>query len=291
MAAEQDIPDEPESGAGAKVAPRIVPVTTELGPVRASITSGQPANAFVEYLLRLSDDRLVLGHRLSEWCGHAPILEEDIALANIALDLIGQANAFYTIAAAAEGNGKTADDYAYFRDDVAFRNVMLVELPKGDFGVTIARLFLFSALQVPFLKALQGCSHAEVAGVAAKSYKESVYHLRHSAEWVLKLGDGTAESHARVQAAFDQLWPYHTELFWQDGVDAAVQGQIGAPDLATLRAEWERTVQAVLSQATLTVPTSEWQPTGGRLGRHTEHLGHMLAEMQSVARAHPGASW
>lgn len=291
MVADALPPDEPETGAGAPVAPRIVPVTTTLGPVKHTVTSGHPANAFVEYCLRLADDRLVLGHRLSEWCGHAPILEEDIALANIALDLIGQAEAFYTVAAEAEGRGRTADDFAYLRDDIAFRNAQLCELPNGDFGVTIARQFLWSALQVPFMKALSQVPHVQLAGAAAKAYKEHVYHLRHAADWMLKLGDGTAESHARVQAALEQLWPYADELFFADGVDAAVAGQAAAPVASAFRDEWTRTVEAVLRQATLSVPSSSWRPSGGRLGRHTEHLGHMLAEMQSLARAHPGAQW
>jgi ring-1,2-phenylacetyl-CoA epoxidase subunit PaaC len=291
MAADEHAPDEPETGAGAPVAPRIVPVTTTLGPVRHTITSGHPANAFVEFCLRLADDRLVLGHRLSEWCGHAPILEEDIALANIALDCIGQAEAFLTVAAEAEGRGRTADELAYFRDDIAFRNVQLCELPNGDFGVTIARQFLWTALQVPYMKALAGSAHAQLAGAAAKAHKEHVYHLRHAAEWVLKLGDGTAESHARVQAALELLWPYTDELFYADGVDAAVAGPLGAPAVSMFRDDWTRTVERVLTQATLTVPTSDWRPSGGRLGRHTEHLGPMLAEMQSLARAHPGAQW
>jgi ring-1,2-phenylacetyl-CoA epoxidase subunit PaaC len=284
-------PDEPESGAGSDRPSRIVPVSTELGPVRASVTTGQLHNAFVEYLLRLADDRLVLGHRLSEWCGHAPILEEDIALANIALDLIGQANALYTLAAEAEGEGRTADHFAYFRDENAFRNAMLCELPKGDFGFTIARQFLFSAFQVPFLKALQQCRHEQLAGIAAKAHKECVYHLRHSTDWMLKLGDGTAESRRRVQAGLDRAWPYAFEFFAQDGVDAAVMGQAGVPDVSALEATWTDTVTRVLQQATLDVPQDAWRPVGGRLGKHTEHLGHMLAEMQSLARAHPGASW
>lgn len=290
MAHDELPPDEPETGAGAPKAPRIVPVTTTLGPVRDSITSGKAENAFVEYCLRLADDRLVLGHRLSEWCGHAPILEEDIALANIALDLIGQAEAFYAVACEAEGQGRTPDDLAYFRDDVAFRNVQLCELPNGDFGVTIARQFLWTALQVPLMQALSKATHAQLAGAAAKAYKEHVYHLRHAADWMLKLGDGTAESHARAQAALDALWPYADELFFADTVDTAMASQ-SAPAASAFRDAWQHTVQAVLAKATLAVPTSDWKPSGGRYGRHTEHLGLMLAEMQSLARAHPGAQW
>lgn len=285
------VPDEPESGAGADRAPRVVPVTTTLGPVRSSATSGAPANAFVEWLLRQADDRLVLGHRLSEWCGHAPILEEDIALANLALDCIGQADALYRLAGEAEGAGRSADDLAFFRDAVEYRNVQLVELPKGDFATTIARQFYWAALQVPFCRALTGCRHEQLAGVGAKALKEVTYHLRHAAEWVLKLGDGTAESRARMQAALDALWPYAQELFWQDATDAAVIAQAGVPDVAALRGAWEDTVRRVVEQATLSMPTDPWRPAGGRLGRHTEHLGHLLAEMQSLARAHPGAQW
>lgn len=290
MAADSLPPDEPESGAGAAVPPRLVPVTTTLGPLRPTATSGVAANPLVEYCLRLADDRLVLGHRLSEWCGHAPILEEDIALANIALDLIGQAEAFYVVAAEADGQGRTPDDFAYFRDDIAFRNALLCELPKGDFGVTIARQFLWTAVQVPWMQALATVTHPQLAGAAAKAYKEHVYHLRHAAEWMLKLGDGTAESHARAQAAVDQLWPYTDELFFADGVEAALATD-GLPAAAAFRDGWTQTVTTVLTRATLAVPVTDWRPTGGRHGRHTEHLGRMLAEMQSLARAHPGATW
>jgi ring-1,2-phenylacetyl-CoA epoxidase subunit PaaC len=291
MAADQHTSDEPEQGAGADVAPRVIPVTTTLGPIVDTATSGKAANAFVEFCVRLADDRLVLGHRLSEWAGHAPILEEDIALSNIALDLIGQANSLLELAAEAEGRGRTADQLAYLRDDVSYRNVLLVELPKGDFAVTIVRQFLVSAFQVPFLQALQQCKHEHLAGVAAKAYKETVYHLRHAADWMLKLGDGTTESHARMQAALDALWPYTNELFFVDAVDLAVIGSAGVPDVSSLRAAWQETITRVLDAATLKQPADGWQPAGGRLGRHTEHLGHMLAEMQILARSHPGASW
>jgi ring-1,2-phenylacetyl-CoA epoxidase subunit PaaC len=245
----------------------------------------------VEYLLRHGDDRLVLGHRLSEWCGHAPILEEDIALANIALDLVGQANLLLGLAGQVEGAGRDADALAYFREAVAFRNLQLVELPKGDFGFTIVRQFLFDAYDVPFLEALQRSSHEELAGIAAKAYKEARYHLRHSAEWVIKLGDGTEESHQRMQAALDQLWRFTGELFEADDVDRALAAAGIAPDLAALAPRWRERVEAVLREATLRIPPSTPAMLGGRRGWHTEHLGLMLAEMQIVARSFPGAKW
>ena len=254
-------------------------------------TSGVAPNATFEYLLRLADDRLVLGHRLSEWCGHAPILEEDIALANVALDLIGQASALLKLAGEVEGKGRTDDALAYFRDAIEFRNAQLVELPNGDFAVTIVRQFLFDAWDVLVLQRLTTSSNDTLAGIAAKALKEAKYHLRHSAEWVRMLGDGTAESHARAQRALDDLWPYTHELFLSDAVDReAVSAGLGV-DTEALRASWLETVERVLHEATLTRPKDGFAPRGGRTGRHTEHLGHMLADMQSLARAHPGASW
>lgn len=248
-------------------------------------------DALFEYLLRHGDDRLVLGHRLSEWCGHAPILEEDIAIANIALDLIGQANNLLSLAGQIEGKGRDADALAYFREAVEFRNLQLTELPKGDFGFTIVRQFLFDAYDVPFLEALQRSSHAELAGIAAKAYKEARYHLRHSAEWMLRLGDGTSESHDRVQRALDEAWRFTAELFTQDDVDRRLVAAGIAPDLGPLEARWRERVTAVVDRATLTVPNRPTAMLGGRRGRHTEHLGLMLAEMQIVARSHAGASW
>ncbi|MFN2565588.1 MAG: 1,2-phenylacetyl-CoA epoxidase subunit PaaC [Gemmatimonadaceae bacterium] len=247
--------------------------------------------ALVQYLLRHGDDRLVLGHRLSEWCGHAPILEEDIALANIALDLVGQANLLLQLAGQVEGHGRDADALAYFREAVEFRNLPLVELPNGDFGFTIVRQFLFDAYDVPFLEALQHSAHPELAGIAAKAYKEARYHLRHSAEWLIKLGDGTDESHARTQAALDALWRFTGELFAEDGVDKTLRAAGIAPDLAALESRWRERVTAVVRRSTLTLPESSAAMLGGRRGRHTEHLGHMLSEMQIVARSFPGATW
>lgn len=243
------------------------------------------------YLLRLADDRLVLGHRLSEWCGHGPILEEDIALANVALDLIGEATALYKLAGEAEGQGRTEDALAYFRDAVDFRNALLVELPKGDFAVTIVRQFFFSVYSLLQMEALSKSSNAELAGIAAKTVKEARYHVRHSGQWVVTLGDGTEESHQRAQRAVNDLWRYTGELFIADDVDReAVAADVGV-DPSTLADAWRAQVSEVLERATLTVPTVAYMQRGGRDGKHTEHLGHMLDEMQIVARSHPGASW
>ncbi len=247
--------------------------------------------ALVTYLLRLGDDRLVLGHRNSEWCGHGPVLEEDIATANIALDLLGQATLFLRLAGKLEGQGRDEDALAYWRDENRFTNLQMLELPKGDFGFTILRQFLFDAWCFHLLQELSKSSHADLAALAAKSHKETRYHLRHSSEWVLRLGDGTEESHRRMQMALDELWPWTGELAWQNEVDADLQARGIVPDLERLRAPWEAMVREVLGRATLTVPDGPMRMIGGRLGRHTEHLGHMLAEMQIVARSHPGATW
>jgi ring-1,2-phenylacetyl-CoA epoxidase subunit PaaC len=261
------------------------------GPVVAGPRGAAVADPHFEYLLRLADDRLVLGHRLSEWCGHAPILEEDIALANIALDLIGQAAALLGLAGEVEGAGRDADALAYFRDEIAYRNLLLVEQPNGDFAETIVRQFFFDAYSVLHLEALTRCGQEHLAGVAAKALKEDTYHLRHSGEWVLRLGDGTEESHDRAQRAVDRLWRFTGELFEADSVDEAVASVGISVDKALLRARWKETVEAVLTRATLSRPEAALMATGGRRGRHSEHLGHMLAEMQILARSHPEAQW
>lgn len=257
----------------------------------ATATSGVAQHPFFEYLLRLGDDRLVLGHRLSEWCGHAPILEEDIALANIALDLIGQASMLLKLAGEVEGKGRSEDTLAYFRDAVEFRNAQLVELPNGDFAVTIVRQFLFDAWDVLVLERLTSATNPALAGIAAKALKEAKYHLRHTAEWVRMLGDGTPESHSRAQRALDDLWPYTGELFLADNIDKHAIETGSGVDLESIRPRWRQTIDQVFSEATLTIPKDGFAPRGGRTGRHTEHLGRMLADMQSLARAHPGASW
>lgn len=251
-------------------------------------------NALFELLQRLGDDRLVLGHRLSEWCGHGPILEEDIALANIALDLIGEATMLLRLAGEVEGQGRDEDALAYLREAVDFRNCRLVELPNGDFGFTIARQFLFDVYSVVLLDALTHSAHEELAAIAAKALKEARYHVRHSGDWMLKLGDGTEESHRRVQRALDELWRFTPELFATDDIDHAMRQANIAPDLGVLHEQWEALVRDVIDRATLTLPhdvPSAPGVRGGRQGFHTEHLGHLLAEMQIVARSHPGAKW
>ncbi len=266
---------EAKAGTGRVAAPRQAPMAAPM----------------VEYLLRLGDDRLILGHRMSELTGHGPILEEDIATANIALDLIGQAAQVLKLAGEVEGAGRDENALAYFRDGVKFRNCLLVELPQGDFGDTMVRQFLFDAHSVLLLEALTKCGQETLAAIAAKALKEDKYHLRHSSEWVVRLGDGTDESHARVQASLERLWKYTGELFAHDDIDTAVAALGIVIDHAGIRSRWDAMVTDVLARATLTRPVDGPMQSGGRRGRHTEHLGHLLATMQSVARAHPGASW
>ena len=254
-------------------------------------TPGPGDSDLFEYLLRLGDDRLVLGHRLSEWCGHAPILEEDIALANISLDLIGQASLYLHQAGEVEGKGRSEDALSYFREAVEFRNLKIVELPIGDFAFTIVRQFLFDAFSYHQLVQLQKSSSTELPGIAAKGYKEVRYQLRHSSEWVQRLGDGTEESHARAQAALDDLWRFTGEMFEMDEIDTRLAAKGAAVDLKAIEPEWRTMVADVLARATLTIPTNVAMMTGGRRGQHTEYLGHMLSEMQIVARSHPGAEW
>ncbi|KUP94404.1 1,2-phenylacetyl-CoA epoxidase subunit PaaC [Tritonibacter horizontis] len=248
--------------------------------------------ALAEFLLRMGDNTLILGHRTSEWCGHGPALEEDIALANTALDLIGQTQMWLGLAAEVQGQGKTADDLAFLRDAWEFRNLLLVEMPNGDFGQTLMRQFLFDAWHVLQLRALTSSSDARVAAIAAKAVKEATYHLDRSAETVIGLGDGTEESHARMQAALYYLYPYVGEMFLSDAVDAALVEAGIAPDPASLRAEFDATLARVLGEATLTLPAARRARGGGRDGKmHTEHLGHLLTTMQWMQRAYPGATW
>jgi ring-1,2-phenylacetyl-CoA epoxidase subunit PaaC len=235
------------------------------------------------FVLSLGDDALIAAQRLGEWTSRAPEMEEDIALANIALDQLGAARLLLTYAGELEGAGRDEDALAYLRDDREFRNCLLVELPNGDFAVTVAKLFFLSAYQLPLYTALAGCADEWLAAIGAKARKESAYHLDHAALWVKRLGDGTEESHRRMQAAVDEVWPYTHELFAADPA---------APvDPATLRADFDATVSAVLAEGTLTRPETGWTPGGGRDGVHTEHLSYLLAEMQVLHRAHPGAKW
>lgn len=247
--------------------------------------------AFLEFLLRLGDTTLILGHRVSEWCGHAPALEEDIALANVALDLIGQTQMWLGLAAEVEGKGRTADDLAYLRDAWDFRNLLIVERPNGDFGHTLMRQFLFDAFHLELLEALAGSSDPRVAEIAAKAAKEVAYHMERSSDLVIRLGDGSDESRRRMQAALDALWPYAGEMFVADEKDAAVAEAGIAPDPRELKPAWDATVREVLAQATLAIPESDFAHKGGKRGTHTEHLGFILADMQFLQRAYPGASW
>ncbi|MEX0722110.1 MAG: 1,2-phenylacetyl-CoA epoxidase subunit PaaC [Balneolaceae bacterium] len=248
--------------------------------------------AFLTYLLRLADDRLILGQRMAEWCGHGPELEEDLAMANIALDQIGHATALYKCAAEIEDVGHDEDHFAYFRDDQDFTNLQLCELPKGDFGFTIARQFLFSAFSYFQYERLKDAKDEQFGGMIQKHLKEIKYHLRHTREWVLRLGDGTEESHDRIQESFDELWMYTDELFYMDAVDEVMMEEGLGVDLESFRSEWKTLVEDTLTEATLTVPNwDQFMMTGSRKGVHTEHLGRILAQMQFLRRSQPDAEW
>jgi len=245
----------------------------------------------VLYVLRRADDALILGHRLSEWCGHAPMLEEDMALANMGLDLLGQARELYTYAAKVEAGGNDEDKFAYLRDVRQYRNLLLLEQPNGDFARTMVRQFFYSAFADLYWRAMMKSTDTTLAAIAAKSEKESAYHLRHSSEWMLRLGDGTDESHVRAQTAIDDLWSFTGEMF---AVDDSERGLIDAGiaiDPAGLKPQWLQTVSSIVAEATLAPPTSEWMQQGGRIGRHSEHLGHLLSDLQYLQRAFPGATW
>jgi len=245
----------------------------------------------VEYLLGLADDALIAAQRLSEWYARSPEMEEDVALANIALDQLGTARLLLSYAGEREAAGRDEDALAYLREEREFRNCLLVELANGDFAMTMGKLLFLAAYQLPLYERLAACPDERLAGIAGKARKESAYHLDHSAQWVIRLGDGTQESHRRMQYAVDELWPYTHELFAAD--------RAAPVDPATLREPWLRAVEPVLAEATLRRPadpdgaggSADWAPEGGRRGLHTEHLGYLLAEMQALHRAHPGASW
>lgn len=243
------------------------------------------------YLLQLGDNALILGHRLAEWCGHAPELEIDMALTNIALDLTGQARNLYQRAAEIEGLGKTEDDIAYLRDAWDFRNVLLVEQPNEDFAFTIVRQFLFDTFNYFLHQELTSSRDEWLAGYAAKSLKEISYHLRFSSEWMLRLGDGTALSHERLQAALDQRWMFTGELTSPTDTDQQMAAASIAPDLGKIKTLYDQKVEELIAKATLQKPTSDWMQRGGKSGRHTEHLGYILAEMQFLQRAYPGLAW
>jgi ring-1,2-phenylacetyl-CoA epoxidase subunit PaaC len=245
----------------------------------------------VLYALRRADDALILGHRLSEWCGHAPMLEEDMALSNMALDLLGQARELYAYAAQVEGADNDEDKLAYLRDVRQYGNLLLVEQPNGDFGRTIVRQFFYANFADLYWRAMVKSKDATLAAIAAKSEKESAYHVRHCSEWVIRLGDGTAESHTRAQAAIDDLWAFTGEMFEVDDSERTLIDSGVAIDPAALRREWFKAIFDIASEATLALPKSEWMQKGGRSGRHSEHLGHLLSELQSLQRSFPGCLW
>ncbi len=247
--------------------------------------------ALFHYILRLGDDSLVLGQRLSEWCGHGPILEEDIAITNISLDLIGQATNLLNYGGIVENKGRDGDKLAFLRLEKEYCNLLLVEQLNGDFGDTMLRQFLFDAYRKPLFELLQLSTDKQLAAIAEKSLKETKYHLKHSSEWVIRLGDGTEESHLRVQNSLTNLWRYTDELFFTDDVEKILVDTGLIPDLSQLKEVWTTNVTAVFEQATLSIPSNNWQFEGGRKGRHSEHMGYLLAELQYMQRAYPNMEW
>jgi len=248
----------------------------------------------INYTLHLADNALIYGHRLSEWCGHGPILEVDMALSNIALDNIGAARSFYQYAAELEGNGKTEDSYPYQRDVREFKNVLLVEMPNGDFADTIARSLFFDAYQFLFYTALKQSTDEKLAAIAEKSLKEVTYHLRFSKEWTIRLGDGTDESKQKMQHAINELWSYTGEMFDASEVEKEMQAKGIAPDIAALKPHWEKIIADTLEEATLSFPIAlqgAWFQKGGKTGIHTEYFGLILAELQYLQKSYPGCEW
>jgi len=244
-----------------------------------------------EYCLRLGDNCLILGHRVSEWCGHAPVLEEDIAMANVALDLIGQTRLWLDLAGSLEGKGRDADRLAYLRDAGGFRNLLLVEQPNGDFGQTLVRQLFFDLWHDLVLRQLADSADPRVGEIAQKAAKEVAYHLNRSRDMVVRLGDGSEESHRRTQAAVDRLWPYTGELVSADALDRRLADAGVGADLDRLAPQWDQAMDAILEEATLERPEEAWMQEGGKQGRHSESLGFILAEMQFLQRAYPGARW
>jgi ring-1,2-phenylacetyl-CoA epoxidase subunit PaaC len=249
------------------------------------------ANALFEYLQRLGDDSLVLAQRLCEWCGRAPSIEVDLSIANMGLDLLGQAQLFLAYAGETEGEGRDEDALAYRRDAAEFRNCLLVEQPNGDFAQTMARQFLFSLHRELLLEALAASTDTRIAEIAAKAVKETRYHVELSSDWVIRLGDGTEESHRRMEEGLDWFWRFIDEMFEMDELETELAAVGVAADRRALRAEFDRRMAEVVERATLAVKPSQWPLSGGRQGRHGEQLSHMLAEMQVLARAHPDARW
>jgi len=248
-------------------------------------------NPHLQYVYRLADNALILGQRLSEWCGHGPVLEQDIAITNIALDQVGQARTLFLYAAELEGKGRSEDDLAYLRDAHQYFNLLLVEQPNQDWAHTMIRQLLFDAFNFYFYQSLLKSKDANLAAIAEKAIKEITYHLRFSSEWVIRLGDGTALSHDKMQEALNNLWPFSGELCNPDKLDLAMLEQGIGVDLLAIKPLFEAKVQAILKEATLQIPENDWMQKGGKQGIHTEHLGFLLAEMQFLQRAHPGATW
>lgn len=255
------------------------------------MTSIDLNSAKFQYALRMGDDRLILSHRLSEWCGHGPILEEDMALTNIGLDLLGQANELLDYAGKLEDKGRDADKLAYFRLEPQFTNVKLAETPNGNFADTVARQFIWDTFDLYFCKALMESKDEQFAAIAAKSVKEVTYHIRHSSSWVLKLGDGTDESHQKMQGAVDKLWMFTGELFESDEVDQLLIDEEIGVDLSKVKEQWDDTINQVFTEARIKKPADGWMQSGARKGQHTESLGKILAEMQYLPRAYPEAKW
>ncbi len=249
------------------------------------------AQKILQYVTRLGDDSLVLGHRVSEWCSYAPFLEEDLALANTALDYIGRARLFYSYAAKLADDGRDEDDFAFMRDQRDYQNLLIYEMPRGDFAFSMVRQLMVDVFNVLFLEQLEQSKDQMLSGIASKAIKESRYHLRRSQDWILRLGDGTEESHQRCQAALDDLWGYSHEMFEPDALELSLAGQGIAVDTRTLKTVWQSQIGEILQQATLSIPADDWAVKGGREGYHSEHLGHLLNEMQSVHRAFPGQKW
>jgi len=250
-----------------------------------------PQQALFKYVVRLGDNALILAQRLIEIVANGPELEEELANANFSLDYLGQARMFYTLAGELEGTGRTEDDFAFHRAERAFENLLLIEQTNGHFGDVIVRSVLFDTFYLLQLEALSTCSHQRLADIAVKSAKEIRYHLRHGSKWLIRLGDGTQESHRRTQVALDDLWQFTGEMFAGDAIDDTVREQYAGPDLQSLQANWARDIAAVAAEATLSLPGEQWMAGGGRDGRHTEAFGFLIAEMQHLQRAYPGLNW
>ncbi|MCK9401883.1 MAG: phenylacetate-CoA oxygenase subunit PaaC [Chitinophagaceae bacterium] len=245
----------------------------------------------IDYTLHLADNALIIGHRNSEWCGHGPVLEQDIAISNIALDLIGQARNFYQYAATVSGNGATEDTLAYLRDAIDFKNILLVELPNGDWAQTILKQFFFSTYQYFLYQQLQNSKDAQLAAIAEKALKEVTYHVRWSSEWVIRLGDGTLESKNRMLRAIDEIWSYTGEMFLAASYELQGIREEYAVDLSEIQKNWVQKITSVCIEATLPLPADTWMQSGGKEGKHTEYLGFILADMQFLQRAYPDADW